>query len=91
MQPYCAPLHILLCAFVQTQSCFAADAPFWREHKYHNPATGYFSYLHSLSSKKPATALEQIIRHIHALVCKSRPEAKDARFAEVRCTNAKLF
>ena len=67
-----------------TQTTFASQGPFWREHNYHNPATGYFSYLHSLKGEADS-ALDQIIRRIHATVVLTRPEAKQAKFAEVRC------
>ncbi|KAG5178768.1 hypothetical protein JKP88DRAFT_201455 [Tribonema minus] len=68
--------------FAMMQSAFAPSAPFWREHAYHDPATGYFSYVHALGGGAPRSGLDQVIRHIHALVCRKQPQAKQACFAE---------
>jgi hypothetical protein len=65
---------------------FGPTSSFWREHDYHSPQCGYFSYLHPLRSSPPElhgkTTLDSIIAHVHKLVCEQFPAARDAKYAE---------
>jgi len=62
--------------------CFAPAAPFWREHAYHAPDTGYFSYSHSLAGA-PVTAWEALLRSLRALVAaRLQPAAAAATHVE---------
>jgi hypothetical protein len=46
------------------QTFFQPSSIFWSEHRYHDPTTGYFSYLQPLD-QPPRNSIEQIILHIY--------------------------
>ena len=63
------------------QRAFAADGPFWREHKYACGESPFFSYVMPLDGA-PQCGLDRVVRAVHARVCAAFPAAKAARYAE---------
>ena len=74
------------------QAALSPNAPFWREHRYGSPSTGFFSYQIPLpmfspdwksKSRRGRSSLEEIIVHLRATAAESVPDAANAKFAEV--------
>ncbi len=65
-------------------ACFAPGSPFFREHRYHSPSTGYFSYTHALSGADApaACAFEQCLAAVRAIAASLRPAVAEATHAE---------
>ena len=63
------------------QAAFAPDAPFWVEHRYEHPATGFFSYVEPLpppsERTRHSTLLGAVVRRI-AEIAASRLSAASA-------------
>jgi len=71
--------------FEALQEAFSPSAPFWREHKYHDPNTGYFSYiqpLHEASAAPSNRLIEAAVECIRAQAAAWLPEVKKAETAE---------
>ena len=77
------------------QAALAPAAPFWEEHAYASPSTGFFSYQHELpawadgdgdgssgAGSAPRSALEQALLRLRAVAAEAVPAARGARFAE---------
>jgi hypothetical protein len=73
------------------QNSFASDSPFWPEHGYDSPTSGFFSYQLSLvpttarSSSEHLTTFESVVHSIWDTAQKGMPKLKNARFAEWWC------
>jgi hypothetical protein len=73
------------CMLEHMHSAFALGAPFWREHAYDSPQTGFFSFQHAVPDEKAVDAagtLHSAILHIWRTVCQVNERMKKARFAE---------
>jgi hypothetical protein len=75
------PQHL----FRALQEAFSPSAPFWREHNYLDPRTGYFSYIQPLS-KAPAAPSSRLIEAavdcLRAHAAAWLPQVKNAETAE---------
>lgn len=60
---------------------FGVESPFWREHNYEDPSTGYFSYLEPLGSNEKTTAITQAIRIIQRTAASRFPQILDVRLS----------
>ena len=71
--------------FEVLQEAFSPSAPFWQEHKYHDPNTGYFSYIQPLhkASAAPSTRLiEAAVECVRAQAAAWLPDVERAETAE---------
>ena len=65
------------------QQALAPSAPFWSDHAYASPKTGFFSYQHNLGHREEApSSLELILARLRAVAATRVPEVADCAFAE---------
>jgi hypothetical protein len=76
------------------QGALNPGAPFWREHAYASPGTGFFSYQHALpkwrseageggsSGPSSSSSFEQVLLRLRATAAVAVPAVQKARFAE---------
>jgi hypothetical protein len=76
------------------QQTFASDSPFWPEHGYDSPTSGFFSYQLPLVHPRDRSALlppaamgtfESVVHSVWTAAQKGMPKLKDAKFAEWWC------
>lgn len=72
------------------QRTFATDSPFWPEHAYDSPTSGFFSYQLPLvephvREKSQLTSFESVVHHIWDTAKQGMPKLKDAKYAEWWC------
>lgn len=76
------------CMLVYMKRIFNTSSPFWSDHGYDSPSTGFFSYQIHLPLYGPPTAapasssFEQVIEHIWRATCSQMPRVRTARYAE---------
>lgn len=72
------------------QRTFASDSPFWPEHGYDSPTSGFFSYQLPLvppAQREPAAlnTFESVVHSIWDTARRGMPKLKNAKFAEWWC------
>jgi hypothetical protein len=77
------------CMLTFMKRIFHVSSPFWSEHGYDSPSTGFFSYqielplYTSLSSHSSSvSSFERVIEHIWRATCSQMPHVRAARYAE---------